>query len=492
MIFTALLLAFLLALGFSLYFIVSGTVNGRLETSLKNEVDSVLSQAHYPESSLILPGKLLSADTGNPLTNPDGSPQIQTTLKAGPNNLYSTMVLYRPDGSLLLDPPDGPENNPSLANAALEARNLPDGQGIFKQVTSPNPNSPNNLDRFLAYVRPIYGLSDPNNDQSPLTLLGIMVDTLPNADVVTLLDTMAQVLLISLPVAVLLSLLLGSFVAGRALRPIKAISETATQISVNNLNRRIGLTSRDELGQLARTFDQMIERLQASFSRQRRFVADASHELRTPLAVIEAEASLMLKRPREVEDYRRSLELVVDESRRMKDLIEDLLTLARADSGEVELRPRLVALDDLATEAVSRIGRLANQKNQRLQLNAAEEVWLMADPEVLDRLLFNILSNAVKYTQPGGLIRVNLHRISYQEVLFEVADNGPGIAPEHLPFLFDRFYRADRARTRTGSSGLGLAIAQWAAQVHGGRIEVRSAPGKGTSFLIFLPVAPGK
>ncbi len=493
LIFTALLLVLLLALGFSLYFIVSQTINNRLETSLKNEVDSMLGQStHNLASSLVLPGKLINPDTGNPLTNNDGSPRIQPGIQFDINNLYSTVILYKPDGSVMADPPDGIENNPTIVSAALAARNLLDGQGIFSQVTSTTSGNPGVTEQYLAYARPIYGLSDPQSDKSPLVVLAILVDTLPNGEAVTLLGIMSQVLLISLPVALVLSLLLGSFVAGRALRPIKAITETATQIGVTNLNQRIGLKSRDELGQLARTFDQMIERLQTSFSRQRRFVADASHELRTPLAVIEAEATLMLKRPREAEEYRRALELVVDEAGRMKSLIEDLLTLARADSGEVELRPRLVALDDLATEAASRISRLANQKNQRLQLNITEEVWLNADPEVLDRLLFNILSNAVKYTQAGGLIVVNLRRISFHEVLFEVADNGPGIGPEHLPFLFDRFYRADRARTRTGSSGLGLAIAQWAAQAHGGRIEVRSAVGKGTSFTIFLPVAEGK
>lgn len=493
LIFTALLLALLLALGFSLYFIVSQTLNSRLETELKTEIDNLLGQnAHYPEASLILPGKLLNPDNDTPLTNPDGSPQIQAALKADETRLSSSMLVYRPDGSLLADPPDGPQNNPTLVNTALAGRNLPDNQGTFSRVTLPSPNTPNSMDRFLAYARPIYGLADPNNEQSPLTLLGIIVDTIPNAETVTLLDTMSQILLVSLPVAVGLSLLLGSFVAGRALRPIKSISETAMQIGASNLNRRIDLNSQDELGQLARTFDQMIERLQASFSRQRRFVADASHELRTPLAVIEAEATLMLKRPREVEDYRRALELIVDEASRMKNLIEDLLTLARADSGELELRTGLVALDDLVTGAVSRISRLANQKNQRLQLDIAEEIWLMADPEVLDRLLFNLLSNAVKYTQEGGLIRLSLRRTNPREAILEVADNGPGIAPEHLPFLFDRFYRVDRARTRSGSSGLGLPIAQWAAQVHGGRIEVRSTPGEGATFSIFLPLAEGK
>lgn len=489
LIFTALVLALMLALGFSLFFIVSGTLNGRLENQLKSDRASLLGvNAHYPNSDLVLPGPLTNPDTGNPLTGPDGRPQVQPSLKVNAEQLSNTFVVYNPDGTLLADPPDGPTNNPILANTALAARSLPADQGTYTRVSLPKPDNTPGTDQYLCYAFPVYGLTDPDNPQSPTALLALVVDTTPDGETETLLATMGQVLLIILPVGVVLAFLIGIFGAGRALRPIKAISETARQIEVNNLNRRIDLKSKDELGQLARTFDNMMERLQTSFGRQRRFVADASHDLKTPLAVIEAEATLMLRRPREIADYQRSLELIGDEAGRMKTLIDDLLTLARADSGEVELRTRLVALDDLAAEAVSRIARLANQKKQRLDLQADEEFWLMADPEVLDRLFFNLLSNAVKYTQEGGSIRVSVGRANYKEVFFEVADNGPGIAPEHLPFLFDRFYRVDRARTRNGSSGLGLAIAQWAAQAHGGRIEVRSAPGQGAAFTVWLPL----
>lgn len=488
--FTGLLLALLLALGFSLYFIVSQTVHNRLDTTLKNEVDATLGQqAHYPDSPLVLPGKLINPATGDPMPDTNGNQSFQTGLRVERSSLYSSMIIYNPDGTVMADADGGPISNSELAKAALAARGLPEGEGIFSQVAAPtDPATPGVLSQFKVYARPIFGLSDPKNEASPKIVFGMVVNTVPDDDAVTLLNSMSSVLLISLPVAVILSFLLASLVAWRALRPIKAISETATQISVSNLNHRIGLKSRDELGQLAQTFDKMVERLQTSFGRQRRFVADASHELRTPLAVIEAEATLMLKRPRDAAEYRRALELVADESGRMRNLIEDLLTLARADSGEVELRPRMVALDDLATEAASRISRLANQKGQRLHLNMAEEVWLMADPEVLDRLLFNLMSNAVKYTQEGGSIWVNVKRLNHSEALFEVVDNGPGISPEHIPFLFDRFYKVDRARTRKGSSGLGLAIAQWAAQAHGGRIEVRSQVGRGATFAVILPL----
>jgi heavy metal sensor kinase len=503
LLFTVLLMLSLLGLGLSLYFVVSNTLDNRLRTEFKNNADYTLSDvtAHHPDSALILPGALKSSSDDEPLLDVAGKPQIASALKADSSKLNDSNIIYDTDGNVLAQTSEGLQSTSQLVTLALAARFLANGQSQVSLLSLPNYNSNNTLEPFLVYLRPIYGLSDPTNEQSPPKLLGIYLDSHPYLETQQLLETMRSLLLVGVPISLLLSLLVGFVVAGRALRPIHSITVAARQIGATDLSRRIGLKSQDELGQLAQTFDQMLERLEGSFSRQKRFVADASHELRTPLAVIEAEATLMLRRERDVQDYQRALTLIAAETGRMRYLIEDLLTLARADSGEIELLIQHIALDDLAAEAVERVSLLTQPKNQRLQLEVSEEIWLDGDPEILTGLMVNLLSNAVKYTPNNGLIQVRVKRVGSSQAVFEVEDTGPGIAPEHLPHLFDRFYRVSKARKRqlsttvTGeaqpsSSGLGLAIAQWAAVAHGGRIEVSSTLGQGSIFTLFLPLKP--
>ncbi len=492
--FTTLVMVMLLGLGLGLYLIVAQTLNSRLQTDLQSSADNLLVESgHRADSAIILPGPLVT-NTDQTTNNPP--PEIITQLQVDPAKLTNTTLIYRADEALLAAPTDGIKSTPELAAAARSAKALPDGQFVLSKTRLPNLITNNGTSVFLIYARPIYGLSDPNDAQSRPALVGVYVDSRDYTETDTLLTTMSQVLLIGSGLALLVSLLVGSLVAGRALRPIKDITSTARQIGATDLSRRIGLDSKDELGQLAHTFDAMIARLEAGFGRQRRFIADASHELRTPLSVIEAEATLMLKREREADDYRQALRLIADETGRMRSLIEDMLTLAKADSGELELLPQQVALDDLVTEAVERINRLARERNQRIQLDVANEVWLRGDPVVLTSLFFNLLSNAVKYSPPEGLIIVRVLQPDPTQAVVQIKDEGPGIAPEHIPHLFDRFYRIDQTRRRqldpadksSGSSGLGLSIAKWAAEAHGGQINVYSAVGQGTTFEVVLPV----
>lgn len=482
----------LLALGLGLYFIVSQTLNGRLEQEMRSQVEDLLQAAHHPEAALRLPGQLLSAEDDTPLVDKDGKPRILSQIEVDGNNLPGGLILFNPNGTVLWDGSEGLLNTKSVTSLAQAALSLPPGGGNYNQVALPNSTHKEQLNHYLLYVRPIYGLSNPGNEQSPGVVLAVYVDSRSYDETATLLGTMSQLLLISLPLALLASLLVGNFVAGRALSPIETITATARQIGATDLSRRIGLESKDELGQLSQTFDEMTGRLETSFNRQRRFLADASHELRTPLAVIEAEATLMLRRPRDQEDYKRALELIAGEAGRMTRLIEDMLLLARADSGELEMRSNQVILEELVEEAVERISRLAWQKKQELRLecddSVEEETELNADPSLLISLFYNLLSNAVKYSPEGAKIRVRFEKAEANEVRVLVEDSGPGIGPEHLPYLFDCFYRTDSARTRSGSSGLGLAIAQWIAQVHGGRIEVESEPGQGSVFTVILPL----
>jgi len=295
--------------------------------------------------------------------------------------------------------------------------------------------------------------------------------------------------------AILLLLTIGAgaslFLAGRALGPIDRITRTAQAIGAGNLQGRLGLAPRaDEVGRLAATFDGMLDRLEHAFAQQRQFVADASHELRTPLAIIRSDLDILRRRPRAVAAHEEFEQGLDEEIRRLSALVEDLLTLARADSGQAELAREFVYLDALVATVAVRVGRLAEAKGVALGLCVERDVPLIGDPARLHQLALNLLGNAVKYTPAGGVVQVIVAARDGAACL-EVADTGVGIPPEDLSRVFDRFYRADEARTRSaGGAGLGLAIARWCAEAHGGHIAVRSRLGVGSVFTVSLPLAP--
>jgi heavy metal sensor kinase len=282
----------------------------------------------------------------------------------------------------------------------------------------------------------------------------------------------------------------GVFLAGRALEPIDRITRMAQQIGAGTLQGRLGLAPRgDEVGRLAATFDRMLDRLERAFVQQRQFVADASHELCTPLTIIKGDLDVLLRRRRTPEEYEEVLRGVDEEVTRLGRLVDDLLTLARADSGQAELSREFVYLDVLVEEVAAGVRRLAASKGVHVETRPARDVALLGDPVRLRQLVLNLLDNAVKYTPPGGHVHVTLtHGTGWARL--EVADTGIGIAADDLPHVFDRFFRADKARTRAqGGTGLGLAIARWCAEVHGGRIAVQSHPGQGSVFTVTLPLA---
>ncbi len=268
-------------------------------------------------------------------------------------------------------------------------------------------------------------------------------------------------------------------------------------LGAGNLAGRLSLAPRaDEVGRLAATFDDMLDRLEQAFAQQeravaqqRQFAADASHELRTPLTIIKGDLDVLLRRRRAPEEYEEVVRDVDEEVTRLAALVEDLLTLARADSGQAELAHEFVYLDALVGEVAVGMRRLAEAKGIAVETELAPDVALVGDPARLRRLVVNLLGNAVKYTSAGGRIAVTLG-VEGGLARLDVADTGIGIAPEDLPHVFDRFFRADKARARAeGGTGLGLAIARWCAETHGGRIEVRSRPGEGSVFTVLLPPA---
>jgi len=280
----------------------------------------------------------------------------------------------------------------------------------------------------------------------------------------------------------------GWFLAGRTLRPVERIADIARGIGESDLSRRIDVETDDELGRLAQTLNGMIARLEEAFIKQRQFVADASHELRTPLAVIRAESSLVLEKPRDQEQYQHSLELVSQEVDYMSEIVGKLLILARSDAGSEQLTVQDIDLAGLLAELGQDLEALAQEKGLALRFGQLDPLTVRGDRVRLRQLFMNLLDNALRYTPTGGSITGSLVRKDDVAVV-SIGDTGIGIPAEHLPFIFDRFYRVDKVRTGgEGGTGLGLSIATSIAKMHGGSIEAESRVGAGTIFRVRLPL----
>ncbi len=310
---------------------------------------------------------------------------------------------------------------------------------------------------------------------------------LDRADAATALFRQLVPLLAGFGAAV--TLLAGYLLAGQAIRPVATVTETAGAIARSrDFARRVPEPRRrDELGRLAATFNTMLASLHEAYQAQQRFVADASHELRAPLTVIQANLELVRRHP-DLPAAERD-EAIGEASReagRLARLVADLLALARADAG-LPLRRWRVEVDRLLLDAFAEARPLA--RGQRLEISQLEPVQITGDPDRLKQLVLILLDNAIKYTPPGGQVILDLRRNGTSAEIL-VRDTGIGIAPEDLPHVFDRFYRADPARSRDpGGTGLGLAIARWIAEQHGGQITLASSPGAGTTARVCLPLA---
>jgi heavy metal sensor kinase len=293
---------------------------------------------------------------------------------------------------------------------------------------------------------------------------------------------------------VLLVLLLASaggyFLARKSLAPIASMNSQTQRISAENLSARLDVTnSRDELGRLATTINDLLARLENAFKEQQRFIADASHELRTPLAVLRGETEVALGKERTVDEYQQSLSLIQDEAERLSRIVEDLFILARQPiNTRAALNKERVSLNEAVRDCARAAQVLAFRKGVRLKVeNDSPSIDLNGDEDLIKRMLLNLLDNAVKYTPAGGEISLALVRQNGNAEIV-VRDTGIGISAEAQPRVFDRFYRVDKARARTmGGAGLGLSIAQWIVEVHGGFINLSSTPGHGSTFTIVLP-----
>jgi heavy metal sensor kinase len=305
------------------------------------------------------------------------------------------------------------------------------------------------------------------------------------------IDRFRRLLYLGVPIFLAFTALGGYWMSRRALAPVDEIIRAARSIGVTSLSSRLAVPKTgDELERLAGTLNEMLGRLETSFHRITQFTADASHELRTPISVMRANAEITLRKPRPEGEYRAALSQILVESEKVSVLIEQLLDLARADSGSAAFPLVRTNLTDAMERAYQKASVLAEAK----QLNTSEHlpsepIWIQGDPAALERLFLIFLDNAVKYTAPGG--QIEMHLTAHDDVAeAEILDTGIGIGAEDVPHIFERFYQADRSRSReNGGSGLGLAIGRWIAQTHGGDIAVQSELSKGTSFRVQFPLS---
>ena len=297
-----------------------------------------------------------------------------------------------------------------------------------------------------------------------------------------------RTLVIAGPLTLVLAGAGGIFLAQRALKPVDQITRTAREIEESDLSRRIPVQSNDELGRLASTLNQMIERLEKAFKRQQRFTSDASHELRTPLAVIQAESTLALNKERTANEYKQSLEIVSNESMLMAKVVDQLLTLARADSGKEQLSFEEIDLSELLASVAANAEILCRDQGLEFRTELTDNILVSGDRAKLRELFLNLLDNAIRYSPDGGKISLTLRREEEMAVI-SIVDTGIGISEEDIPHIFERFYRVDKARSRVeNGAGLGLAICKYIAEIHGGRIEVISRLGEGSTFSVWLPI----
>lgn len=369
------------------------------------------------------------------------------------------------------------KNIPSLMSLSKETLNyVLKGNGHFDNL---------NLELSDGKTLSFRGLTVPIIENNKVAyLVGV---TSPLAQLDAVLNRLKFILSLLLPAAIFLISIVGLFLAEMTLKPLNKIIKTVHQITAENLKLRVDLPdTKDEIKRLADTFNEMLVKLEQSFSSQQQFIHDLSHELRTPLTILKGELEVTLKKVRSQKEYESILRSSLEEMDKINRIIENLLMLARFDNKEVALEIKPLNLNRLIQEILDDIKILSEQKGIQINFSPEENIILEADESQLRRAILNILDNAIKYTAENGKILVKLQK-DINTAKIEIRDTGIGIAKENLPFIFDRFYRADKSRN-TGGFGLGLSIAKSIIEAQRGKIEIETELNQGTTFAISLPI----
>jgi len=318
----------------------------------------------------------------------------------------------------------------------------------------------------------------------------------PLVEVEATLHRIRRLFLVAIPLIILCAAVGGWFLARHSFRPVAAMASRAAEIGANTLHERLPIVADDELGALARVLNDLLDRLEHSFEQQRRFMADASHELRTPTAIVRTEADVTLARPtRSAEEYRASMEIVQDAARRLGRIVDDVFLIARADAGHLVVNPSSLYLDELVRDTARTVSPIADARDVCVAIGAMVEAPMVGDADLLDRMILNLLDNAIKHSPAGAAIDVSM-RLQNGVCELSVIDAGPGVPEEARARIFERFFRVDVARSReestlTSGAGLGLSICRRIAEIHGGALTlVASRPGR-TEFRVSLPLESG-
>lgn len=392
------------------------------------------------------------------------------------------------------------QNKPlSWPGQPAEDAGLPEIPGqVLRQLIAHNTGSPLGLQDLMLGGQHYRAVVWRDESGSP----ALSIVTLRSVEAERLLFAhIRQTLLWAIPAMLLIGSVGGYFLARKSLAPVVAMSEQAAHMSAQDLQERLPvLNPHDELGHLASTFNDLLERLDRSLEQQRRFMADASHELRSPVSIIRGEAEVALSQARRPEEYRDSLAITLDEARRLSQIVDDLFTLARADAGQYPLHPSDFYLEEMASECVRAARSMATANGITLRYQPDGEMPIRADEALVRRLAMNLLDNAIKYTPAGGTVSVACERAGGEYAL-RVCDSGPGIPVEAREKIFERFFRVNQERTQnhgapgsaqtaspaTAGAGLGLAIARWIAEAHDGRLVLLQSDASGSTFAAFLP-----
>jgi heavy metal sensor kinase len=445
---TLLLLGMLVAFGTFVYFNLSHSLRTAVDETLSLTVSQTAAGLNVENERIIIPEQISLEESG-----------FQAFSEHG-----LTLIVLAQDGSIL--EAAGPYHfHPAPVTGAVN-------QGIFTTLPESGETDP-----IRVYTLPVL-----DNNQ----VVGWVQAMQSLEGVQDSLNRLLVALLLGSGLLFLVTAFAGYFLAARALAPIDRITQTARRISTEDLSARLNLPDTgDEVSRLAATFDSMLARIEHGFQRERQFTSDASHELRTPLTAMQAILSLVSEGERPVDEYRQALDDLSGEADRLRGLVEGLLQLARGDQPGARLRER-VDLSTLLCDVADSLRPLADAKGLSLIGDVSPGLALMGDSDSLIRLFVNLLDNAIKFTEQGA-VTVTGRRVG-NRLTVEIADTGPGIAPEHLSRIFDRFYRVETARSSAGT-GLGLAIARQIVQAHGGEITAESKVGIGTRISVLLPAS---